>query len=90
MADEQGTGKPDGNFARGVLGKAVNRILDNVGSAGRKYPPQQSAPSNPENGDVYLADGTNWDPASSGNAALVQYAGGSWRVIHEHTGAGGL
>lgn len=90
MADEQGTGRADGNFAREALGRAVNGILDNVGAGGRQFPPQDAAPSNPENGDTYLADGTNWDPAGTGNAALVQYAGGDWRVIHEHTAAGGL
>lgn len=90
MADEQGLSVADGWFARAALGSKVKALLANVGSAGRKYPPQSSPPSNPENGDMYLADGTNWDPASSGNAALVQYAGGGWRVVYEHTTAGGL
>jgi len=90
MADEQGLSKPDGLFARRVLGEAVKSLLTNIGVGGRKYPPQSSVPSNPENGDVYLADGSNWDPAGTGNAAYVQYAGGAWAVIHEHTTAGGL
>lgn len=90
MADETGLDVPDGWFARSQLGSLVNSLLGNVGLNGRTYPPQDAAPANPENGDTYLADGTNWDPAGTGNAALVQYAGGGWRVIFEHTAAGGL
>ena len=90
MADETGLDVHEGWFAREVLGNRVKSFLANVGSNGRRYPPQDAAPSNPVNGDTYLADGTNWDPAGTGNAAFVQYAGGSWRVIFEHTGAGGL
>lgn len=90
MADETGLDVPDGFFARINLGATVKDLLANVGTNGRRYPPQDSAPSNPENGDTYLADGSNWDPAGTGNAALVQYAGGSWAVVHEHTAAGGL
>lgn len=87
MADEQGTGVPDGNFARGKTGGAVNGILDNVGSGGRKFPPQDAEPSNPENGDLYLADGTNWNPTGNGDPALVQYIGGSWLTVADYTGA---
>lgn len=90
MADEQGTGVPDGNFARSKAGGAVNGILDNVGSDGRKYVPQDAAPAGADEGDVYLADGTNWDPLSGGNAALVIYLAGGWVAIQEFTGVGGL
>lgn len=90
MADEQGLNVPDGFFARSELGSKVKSLVGTIGSAGRQYPPQDSEPTNPENGDIYLADGTNWDPAGTGNAALVQYAGGAWAVVHEHTAAGGL
>lgn len=57
MADEQGTGQPDGHFARQITGGAVNGILDSVGSDGRRLVPQASEPSNPEVGDLYLSDG---------------------------------
>lgn len=73
MADEQGTGRPDGNFARSALGKSVNNILDNVGRDGRNFVQRESPPSNPEVGDVYLSDGTNWDPNAAGTPDLVCY-----------------
>lgn len=90
MADEHGTGVPDGNFARAVAGGGVNSILDQVGPNGRQYPPQDGAPAGPESGDVYLADGTNWDPVGNGNAALVIYLDGGWVAIQEFTSVGGL
>lgn len=85
MADEQGTGKPAGNYARRALGQAVNSILAVVGPTGRQYPARESPPSGAEVGDTYLADGTNWDPAGTGNPAFVQYDGTAWTVIVEHT-----
>lgn len=89
MADEQGTGRPDGNFARQAVGSAVNSILDSVGASGRKFEPLESPPDNPETGDTYLADGTNWDATSggSGNAALVTYieSGNGWEVVTEYS-----
>lgn len=83
MADEQGTGLSDGAFARKKLGRIVNDILDHVGRAGRRYPPLDAAPANPVDGDTYLADGTNWDPAGTGNAAKVTYVNGAWEVENE-------
>jgi hypothetical protein len=85
MADEQGTGRPDGNFARIAIGKAVNAILDNVGASGRKFEPLESPPDNPETGDTYLADGANWDVAGTGNAALATYIDGAWEVTNEYS-----
>lgn len=85
MADEQGTGLPDGNFARRALGRVVNNILDNVGRDGRKFAPRESPPAGAEDGDTYLADGTNWDPAGTGNAALVTSIGGAWEVVNEYS-----
>jgi hypothetical protein len=82
MADEQGTGSPDGFFARQRLGAAVNGILDNVGSDGRRLVPQASEPSNPAVGDLYLSDGGNYDPVSNGgNAAVIIYDGSSWQLV---------
>ena len=83
MADEQGTGKPDGNFARSALGRAVNNILDHVGRDGRKFTPREAPPDNPEDGDTYIADGTNCDPAGTGNATLVTSIDGSWETVNE-------
>jgi hypothetical protein len=91
MADETGLDEvPSGWFARIRLGDRVKALLANIGSTGRQYPPLDTAPNNPEPGDTYLADGTNWDPAGTGNAALVTYLGGSWRVTNEYTNAGGV
>jgi|AntDeeMetageno50_2_1112565.scaffolds.fasta_scaffold02695_3 hypothetical protein len=84
MADEQGTGLGDGYFARKKLGRIVNGLLDQIGPNGRRYPPQDAPPAGAEVGDSYLADGTNWDPAGTGNAAFVQYDGAAWQVVHEH------
>lgn len=90
MADSTGLSVPNGWFARSELGKKMNALLANIAPDGRQYTPLDAAPATPENGDTYLADGTNWDPAGTGNAALVQYAGGAWAVVYEHTAAGGL
>jgi len=90
MADETDPGLYKGEFSRQTQGQTLNRYLKNIGQSGRQFPPQNSAPSNPEDGDLYLADGSNWDPAGSGNAALVMYADGGWRTINEFTTAGGL
>jgi len=47
--------------------------------------PQTSEPSNPQNGEMYLADRVNWDPLSlgSGGAYYVIYLGSSsgWGAI---------
>jgi len=38
-------------------------------------------PSNPANGMMAVADGTIWDPTTSGVQTLVVYLGGAWRQI---------
>lgn len=84
MADEQGLDVPDGFFARAQLGVAVKDLLQNVGTDGRNYPERTSPPDNPEYGDIYLADGTEWDPDSDGAAGgeLVIYdSSGGWTEI---------
>jgi hypothetical protein len=40
-----------------------------------------AAPSNPVNGMVAVADGTNWDPMSNAVQTMVVYLGGVWRQI---------
>lgn len=94
MADEQGfTGDSDsladGEFSRQTTGKTVKgdvttleALLANVGVDGRGFRQRSSAPSNPEVGDVYLTDGTNWDPNAAGAPDLVAYdTGGGWTSI---------
>jgi len=87
MADEQGlTGDrklADGEFARKKTGDRVKAAVANLGPAGRQFVPQDGPPANPENGDTYLADGANWNPAGTGNAALVTHIAGSWEVVNE-------
>ncbi|QLD84603.1 metallophosphoesterase [Natronomonas halophila] len=47
----------------------------------------QSAAASTYDANFAVADGANWDPAGTGNAALVAYGpGGSWEVIHEFSG----
>lgn len=43
-----------------------------------KHSIHSSAPSDPEPGDVVIADGTNWDPDGDGNAEKVIYNGNTW------------
>lgn len=82
MADEQGLTLADGEFARKKTGGAVISLLANVGPDGRGFAAKETAPSNPELGDVYLADGTNWDPNNAGSPDLVAYdSGGGWKSI---------
>lgn len=83
MADEQGLDVPEGWFARSTLGASVKQFLATIGPDGRQFTPLDAAPDNPENGDTYLADGSNWDPAGTGNAALATYVDGDWEVVNE-------
>ncbi len=83
MADDQGTGVPNGNFARRKVGRLVNRILDNVGPNGRQFPPLDAEPDNPEAGDVYHADGEGWDPEGDGTSGLFAYNGEAWVLVAE-------
>lgn len=84
MADEQGLDLADGEFARKKTGSAVSALLANVGADGRAFNELTSPPSNPEYGDVYLADGTNWDPDSdgvSGGELVIYNSSGGWTEI---------
>jgi len=44
-------------------------------------PPRSSAPSSPSSGDVACQDGTNWDPAGTGNEEIVAYVNGAWTAM---------
>ena len=83
MADDQGLDLADGEFARGVTGSAVKALLANSSEDGRGFRERTAEPSNPENGDVYLADGSTWDPDGDAvaGAELVIYYGGTWTEI---------
>lgn len=82
MADEQGLDIPDGFFARAKTGSKVKALLARVGSSGRGFEQLSSPPSNPSVGDVYLSDGTGWDPNAAGSPELVAYnASGGWTSI---------
>lgn len=64
------------------------RMLDNeiTTIAGGHLSPQSSQPSTFW-GMVAVADGANWDPAGTGNAALVarNQTSNTWEVVHEFT-----
>lgn len=95
MADDQGvtTGTdtiPDGHFARSVTGKQVKQDITNLDALLARTGPDtkglavlDAPPTNPQDGDLALADGTNWDPDSDGVAGyeLVIYANGAWTEI---------
>lgn len=94
MADEQGftddiAGLADGQFSRketgGIVKSTISRIhtlLQNVGTDGRGFTQRSSPPSNPEVGDLYLTDGTNWDPNAAGSPELVVYdTTGAWSSV---------
>ena len=44
-------------------------------------PVLHSAPSAPKSGMMAVADGTNWNPTSTGTETMVVYLGGAWRTI---------
>jgi len=62
-----------GNKLRGNGATSRLRIDDFA-----KLPPRSSAPSSPETGDVACQDGTNWDPAGTGNDEIIAYVNGTW------------
>lgn len=80
MADDQGLNISDGQFARQRTGRAVKALLANTGPETRRLPPLDSAPANPEQGDLAYAT-TNWDPDADGAAELVIYDGAAWVEI---------
>jgi hypothetical protein len=44
-------------------------------------PVLHSAPATPKSGMMAVADGTNWNPTSTGTETMVIYLGGAWRTI---------
>jgi len=57
-------------------GFEIARLTKN---GGLKHTPRSSAPSNPEQGVVAMADGVNWDPGSG--SGLYLYDGGAWQYL---------
>lgn len=84
MADDQGLGDlHDGAFARQTTGQAVKALLQRTGPDTKGLPVLNAPPANPVDGDLALADGTDWDPDADGIAGyeLVIYANGAWSEI---------
>lgn len=46
-------------------------------------------PEKPREGQMYLADGTNWDPLSTGVKSPVIYSGGAWAALGGGSGTVG-
>ena len=44
-------------------------------------PVLHSAPTTPKSGMMAVADGTNWNPTSTGTETMVVYLGGAWRTV---------
>lgn len=56
----------------------INRLVD--GFIYRQlYQPYHANPTDPQEGMVVWADGTNWDPGSG--AGLYEYRGGAWHKL---------
>ena len=46
-----------------------------------KLPISTAAPATPANGQIAIADGTSWNPASNAKQSLVAYLGGAWVLV---------
>ena len=42
-------------------------------------------PARPRQGEIKLADGTNWDPVGVGVPAIVWYNGSAWELLNIHS-----
>jgi len=62
------------------LGTSDNKFRDLFLSGSANLGTTTTAPSSPSIGDIALADGTNWDPVTTGKLTLVIYLG-SWVQI---------
>ena len=59
-----------------LLSLAIRAIEDKLGNL-----EPGGEPGNPSEGDIRLADGVTWDPAGTGNPALVVLVDGVWRAL---------
>lgn len=46
-----------------------------------KLPISTAEPASPANGQIAIADGTSWNPASNAKQSLVAYLGGAWVLV---------
>ncbi len=46
-----------------------------------KLPISTAEPATPANGQIAIADGTTWNPASNAKQSLVAYLGGAWVLV---------
>lgn len=61
-----------------TLQDELDRISDAIALL-RKFPELHVAPSKPESGVIYYADGTDWDPGSG--KGLYYYDGSSYNLL---------
>jgi len=64
----------DGDLTIGGVQNGYTQLKTDVVSKEPKYPVV---------GGEVIADGTNWDPAGTGNAAKVIYTGNKWSILKE-------
>ena len=59
--------------------KKISAAMQQLESPNIRLNQSNTAPDKPQDGDVYNADGTNWNPGSG--AGLYEYIGGSWNKL---------
>lgn len=75
-----------GQVADPVLAEELRRISQALGSRElNSWEVLHAAPAKPRVGIVYLADGSDWDPVSTGELTPVWFDGSAWKEI----GSGG-
>lgn len=70
------------------LKEYIERELNRVGAAieaSNRVPTVAVVPSKPREGDVYIADGTNWNPGSG--AGTYIFEGGVWSLLTTKAGS---
>ena len=70
------------------LGRYLSRELDKVSDSLRvnqvenvEFKVWNVEPDKPRAGQVYYADGTNWNPAAGGEGLYMYKSGGSWVLL---------
>lgn len=79
------TGTLDGDVTGSVFADDSAVMVDAVNYAmfsdTLTLAPLNTAPVEPMNGMIAVADGTGWNPAANGKNTLVAYLGGTWRTV---------
>jgi len=65
-------------YIKNELQKIANELL-HVTAPAFRLEQRNTAPTKPREGDVYNADGTNWNPGAG--AGLYEYIGGSYNKL---------